>query len=468
MKKSITNRLRFKLYTLIIPLVALTVLSSGVLSSLASQKALISAANQHLAYKAEQIRDYIYSEWTILERLNLSTTEEYTEAAKKSFRSYAQALLRTQTEELLIIDSKGSLLHRFSLSLTPDMDDALGTIIEPVQPGWFSKTILENKRIGVAFTFDPLGWTILVTETNDHYFSAVKEIIYFQILILLVAIVFASCIIMLYVVHVSRPVEHLASTIEEIQTTHNLSHRATVEDSDEIGFIAKRFNNMISTLQVYQDQIKRTSLAEITSRKQAIRSELETLYLLGRVSDFRDEQTGDHQNRISSLTALFCQLLNFDLQKQEIIMNASRLHDIGKIAIPDSILLKKGSLTEEEFEIIKTHTTLGKDLLKSSMSETLVEAAIIAYTHHEHWDGSGYPQGLMQEDIPLTGRIVSIVDVFDALISTRPYKTAWSIDRAKEYLVEKRGTQFDPELIGFFISNFPRFTSLLTSNSHYQ
>ena len=142
-------------------------------------------------------------------------------------------------------------------------------------------------------------------------------------------------------------------------------------------------------------------------------------------------------------------------------MNGSRLHDIGKIAIPDSILLKPAALTPEEFETIKAHTVLGYDLLKGSRSEILAEGAIIALTHHERWDGTGYPRGLAGDEIPVAGRIVSIVDVFDALISERPYKRAWTSERALSYISEKRGTQFDPALVDIFVGNFELFATIL-------
>ncbi len=463
MKSKITNYIRFKLFLLIVPLVVIVVISSGILSSLKTRESLLRAANRHLAYKAEQLRDYAYSEWGVVESLDLAEQEQYREAAEKSFVSYAHSLLRTESERIFIFDETGTVLYRMSFDLSSPATHAANgeTLAKPLSAGWYAGPLLGEDRVGVVFAFEPFGWTVAITESSARFFSGLRDIMYAQALILAVAIVIAVGFITIYVRHVVRPVERLSLTIESIAETHNLSHRAEVEEDDEIGFIAERFNNMMSTLQVLQDQVKRTSLAEVKSREKAVHSELETLYLLGRVSDFRDEQTGEHQGRISSLTRLFSSLLGHDSERQEFIMNGSRLHDIGKIAIPDSILLKPSSLTPEEFETIKAHTVLGYDLLKGSRSEILAEGSIIAYTHHERWDGTGYPRGLAGEAIPISGRIVSIVDVFDALISERPYKRPWTTERALSYIHEHKGTQFDPALVDIFVGNFDRFAEIL-------
>ncbi len=464
MKKRNLYRMRSKLFLLVVPLVVTAVVTSGVLSSLTIRESLLKAANRHLAYKAEQLRDYVYSEWDVVEKLALAELDRYREAAEKSFVSYATSLLRTESERVYIFDTQGSVLYGLSLSLASADGSTHGTALsgELPSPGWFSGKLLGEERVGVVFFFEPFGWTLAITESNENFFSGLRRILAAQALTLVVSIAVSIAFMTAYVSHIVRPVERLSDTIENIASTHNLSHRAQVEQDDEIGFIAERFNNMISTLQVYQEQLSRTSLAEVRAREKAVQSELETLYLLGRVSDFRDEQTGEHQGRISSLTRLFSELLGHDAARQESIMNGSRLHDIGKIAIPDSVLLKPSGLTSEEYETVKAHTVLGYHLLKGSRSEILAEGAVIAYTHHERWDGTGYPRALKGEEIPLAGRIVSIVDVFDALISERPYKSAWSTDRALAYIHDHKGTQFDPDLVGIFINNFERFADILS------
>jgi putative two-component system response regulator len=147
-------------------------------------------------------------------------------------------------------------------------------------------------------------------------------------------------------------------------------------------------------------------------------------------------------------------------QECELILNASPMHDIGKLGIPDSILLKPGRLTHEEFTVMKTHTTIGARLLENARSPITETARIIALTHHEKWDGNGYPHGLAGENIPLVGRIVAITDVFDALTSERPYKSAWPIEKAIEEIKRSAGTHFDPELVEYFIKALPEMLEI--------
>jgi response regulator RpfG family c-di-GMP phosphodiesterase len=466
MRHGVRNRLRVKLFFLIIPLLFSVGAASGVLLLLESQKAIVRAANRHMAYKAEQLRDYSYNEWNVLEKLELASSGEYRSAAEKSFASYGYSLLRSKTEKIFIFDRTGST-HAV-LSLLTAWNDSPRTAVRddtsPIPTGWFSGTLDGERRVGVVFAFEPFDWTIAVTETRNAFFSDTKGFVLVQLAILVVALATVSLLITLYVGSVLGPVERLAETIERIALTHDMSHRATVECDDEIGFLAERFNNMISAIQLTQEQIQRTSLAESVSRKKALVGEIETLNLLGKISDFRDQKTGEHQSRISSLTRQFAFLLGQNEDQLELIANASKLHDIGKIAIPDNILLKPSKLTVEEFAVIKTHTTLGFELLRGSHSENLAEGAIIAYTHHERWDGNGYPQGLRGEQIPLSGRIVSVVDVFDALTSERPYKKGWAKDKALEYIVSQRGIQFDPDLVDVFTEHFEEFTALIQTD----
>ena len=143
-----------------------------------------------------------------------------------------------------------------------------------------------------------------------------------------------------------------------------------------------------------------------------------------------------------------------------IVFNAAPMHDIGKIAIPKEILHKPGKLTEEEFEIMKTHATKAEEFLKNSHRKLLRAASIIASQHHEKWDGSGYPKGLKGDEIHIYGRIVALADVFDALTHKRQYKEAWDIDNAVRYIREHDGTQFDPDLIKIFNEHLPEFIEI--------
>jgi putative two-component system response regulator len=147
-----------------------------------------------------------------------------------------------------------------------------------------------------------------------------------------------------------------------------------------------------------------------------------------------------------------------DAEEAELVRHASAMHDVGKIAIPDSILRKPGPLSEDEWELMKRHTTIGADLLAGSRSPVVQMGEVIARTHHERWDGTGYPAGLAGEDIPLVGRICAVADVFDALISVRPYKAAWTVEATLAEIARQSGRQFDPRLAALLLDMGPELT----------
>lgn len=178
---------------------------------------------------------------------------------------------------------------------------------------------------------------------------------------------------------------------------------------------------------------------------------LEIVRKLGRAAEYKDNETGLHVIRMSHYSMLLARALGESIQFQDLILNAAPMHDIGKIGIPDRILLKPGPLDEQEWEVMKRHPEIGADILGHDSSAPLLKmASDIAFTHHEKWDGSGYPRKLVGDDIPFVGRIVAIADVFDALTTERPYKKAWPIEDAVEYLHKGAGKHFDPHMIPVF------------------
>jgi putative two-component system response regulator len=179
-------------------------------------------------------------------------------------------------------------------------------------------------------------------------------------------------------------------------------------------------------------------------------TQIEILERLALAAEYRDDDTGEHTKRVGKTSAQIAEALGWSDEEIELIRRAAPLHDVGKIAIPDSILLKPGKLTPEEFERVKTHTTLGAKMLSGGQFPLLRSAEQIALTHHERWGGAGYI-GLRQEDIPMAGRIVAVADVFDALTSERPYKRAWTITDAIEEIECQSGRQFDPRVVEAFL-----------------
>lgn len=182
---------------------------------------------------------------------------------------------------------------------------------------------------------------------------------------------------------------------------------------------------------------------------------LEVIRRLGRAAEYRDDMTGFHIIRMSRYSQLLGLAAGMNEVEAEMLLNASPMHDIGKIGIPDHVLLKPGKLDPEEWKIMQTHVDIGVEILSGSDSELMAIAAEVAQNHHEKWDGSGYPRALAGEDIPLTGRVVALADVFDALTTKRPYKEAWSIEDTVEFLKEQSGKHFEPRLVELFLKILP-------------
>ena len=214
-----------------------------------------------------------------------------------------------------------------------------------------------------------------------------------------------------------------------------------------------RIRNLLQTRSLHlqlqnQNQLLEQKVRERTSEVEETQNEI--LERLALAAEYRDDDTGEHTKRVGLMSAQIAQALGLPEPEVELIRRASPLHDVGKIAIPDSILLKPGRLTPEEFELMKTHTTLGAKMLSGGRFPLLQRAEEIALTHHERWDGTGH-LGLQEKAIPIAGRIVTVADVFDALISERPYKEAWPPTEAIEEIRRQSGRQFDPQVVDAFL-----------------
>lgn len=190
----------------------------------------------------------------------------------------------------------------------------------------------------------------------------------------------------------------------------------------------------------------------------------EIIFRIGDIAEAKSKETGNHIKRVAEYSEILA--IHYGLPKKDIdlIVLGSPMHDLGKIAIPDEILHKPGKLTDKEFEVIKTHTTIGYNLLKFSKRKILKAASIIAYEHHEKWNGKGYPRGLAKEEIHIYGRILAISDVFDALISDRCYKKAWPLDKVINLMKEERGHHFDPDLVDIFFDQLNAFIAIKENN----
>ncbi len=208
------------------------------------------------------------------------------------------------------------------------------------------------------------------------------------------------------------------------------------------------------TLKVAQERLENQNAVldqRVKERTRELRNtQIEVVTRLCLAAEFRDTETGNHIKRISHYTALIAKQMQLEEEQQELIYHASSMHDVGKIGIPDDILLKPGRLEQNEWIIMKKHSEIGARMLEGGSSKLLQLAHNIALTHHERWDGKGYPKGLKGEEIPIAGRITSLCDVFDALTTKRPYKGAWPVADAIREVLAGRGTQFDPDVVDAF------------------
>lgn len=224
--------------------------------------------------------------------------------------------------------------------------------------------------------------------------------------------------------------------------------------------LLSRVTNFLK-LKSFEDNLQEkidTAMEEIREvNSEIIETQKEVIFTMGSIGETRSKETGNHVKRVAEYSYLFGKLLNLDEDECILIKMASPMHDIGKVGIPDSILNKPGKLTAEEWEIMQTHAQIGYDMLKYSKRPILSKAAEIAYYHHEKYDGSGYPHKLKGDDIPISGRITAIADVFDALGSKRCYKDAWKDEDVFELIKEQRGKHFDPVLVDLFFDNLESF-----------
>lgn len=223
-------------------------------------------------------------------------------------------------------------------------------------------------------------------------------------------------------------------------------------DPDEIRLRVRNFLLMRTYHRRLEDQNAALEERVQERTKSLYEAQLEVVYRLALAGDYRDDDTGEHCQRVGDLSGRIAKACGLEPKMVELIRLAAPLHDIGKVGISDLILKKPGRLTSEEIATMRRHTELGAAILRNSKSEILQMAHKIALTHHERWDGTGYCSNIAGEDIPIAGRIVAVADVFDALTHDRPYKSAWTVEDARDEIVRGSGTQFDPKVVDAFLS----------------
>lgn len=350
------------------------------------------------------------------------------------------------TGNVFVLDSNGEyLIH--------EDDNLLGSVIKDkdilniLQNNSFGQYNNDN-RMNSFVTNNITGWKIVASIDKSILYSKANSIrkftIYmsflFTVLILIAGIIYSKSLTSSIESIISH-LNHITSGDFSVSLPSKLLNR-----KDEIGKVSESINSMRNNIKILVEGIQSLNDEIFDTQK-------EIVYKLGEIAETRSQETGNHVRRVATYSELIAEKLGMPSNEIKVFKLASTLHDIGKIGIPDSILLKPGKLNDNEFGIMKTHTLLGYEILKGSSREILKSAAIIALEHHEKYDGSGYPKGLKGDEIHIYGRIVAIADVFDALSTDRVYKKAWDLDEVIQYIKDQRGIQFDPSIVDIFINN---------------
>jgi len=457
--------IKSKILLVLIPLLICSFALNGYISVVSSRKSLSDISSQFMNYKINELYNYSYNQWNNLQSSGFGNDPVYIDIVEKSVESYAKGMIQKNSEIIFAINTEGKLI--FSTTKI-DYSESDWKIIKPELQS-DNKNLLDfsiSKHIftGLNKSVPFLKWIIILAEEKNSYAKEITRMTYLQSMVFFISMLAIIVSLILSLGAIISPIYRFREAINDIILHKDFSKKVTIEYSDEIGELAFEFNNMTSNLDFTYNKLKKYALNEATARKEIIIREKETLDLLGRASDYRDQETGAHILRVSKYSLLLSKALGQSREIQDLLYYASPLHDIGKMGIPDRILLKPGKLIDEEFEIIKTHTTLGYEILKNFSSKYLKAGAVIALSHHEKFDGSGYPKGLKGTEIPIFGRIVSLADVFDALTSKRPYKDPWPIEKIVDYIRQEKGKHFDPNLVDLFSYNFSKVEEILKNN----
>lgn len=452
-----------RLLLFIIPVIAGSFLVSGYLTGLFIDRGIKKAMNRLMVYKAEDLMRHASSQWNLLLENNLQNDSAYRESLRRSIRSYSITMLREDGEWILAVDEEMDIVFSIGASVADELlrESILDNTLLKSGNVWIDGSFGGEERIGYGFFLPTLGWTVYITDLRRSFFGDLSYIrLFYTIMVLFTAIV-SSLFIIFYVRRSMRPLRTVISDMHGIVQNRNFENRVTPVQNDEVGELARGFNLMSDYLDRAMTRLKNIAHSEAGARIEIRNRERETLDVLSRVSGYKDPETARHTSRVGMYASLISELRGDSLEESDLMRWAVPLHDIGKVGIPDAILLKTGALNAKERSVMEFHVSIGYEVLKGSASPVLRAGADIAISHHERWDGSGYPGGLKGNDIPVRGRITGLVDVFDALTTARPYKKAWTFEQAIEFILGKSGIEFDPELVELFIGGLDRVRAIL-------
>ena len=347
----------------------------------------------------------------------------------------------------VLLDDKNEAIFQYG-DTTKILDNKANILADKVI---FTDYNLFIKKDIVAenFTF---GSTLLNINLSEYHEK--QNFISLIFLAIFPIVVFVGFIVSLYLSKsYTKPSEKLLDAMKKSDPTQNNILEIETTAQNEIKELFDGFNNQMKQISISTQEINRLN-------KDIEDTQKEVVFTMGAIGETRSKETGNHVKRVAQYSKLFALYSGLSDKDAEMLKQASPMHDIGKVGIPDSILNKPGRFNEVERKIMDTHAQLGYDMLKVSNKPLLKLAATVAYEHHEKWDGSGYPNFLKGEEISIYGRITAIADVFDALGSDRVYKKAWDDDRIFNLFKEERGKHFDPQLVDIFFKNLDEFLKI--------
>jgi response regulator RpfG family c-di-GMP phosphodiesterase len=333
-----------------------------------------------------------------------------------------------------------------------DYSGTMNTSLDDKQ-GYNQSLIKSNLKL--SFNKIPLG-ELEIGYTKDYMESRLAT---YEKIVLGFSLVFTIVLLLILFHFISKAtssLEELSRATDKI-SEGDLLDEIHIDSNDEIGLLADKFEGMRKSLLERRDLNEKQTKEIIELNQEMFSTQKTVIETLGEVIEKRYVDDPNHIKRVAEMSYILAKLLGLDEEDAKTLKIVSPMHDIGKIGIPDAILLKAGKSTPEEFALMKEHSVIGYNILKDTNKRVLDIAALVAYEHHEAWDGSGYPRGLKGEEISIFGRITALVDVYDALANERCYKDAWLDDESKKYILENSGILFDPQMAKVFIENFDRF-----------
>ncbi len=446
-------KIRAKMLLVMLPLVVATTSITGIVAATSATAGLTRMGFRLLSFKAEELAGYMRSQWQLLLDNGFAGSPPFVDAAKTNVVSFASSLLRSDSELVVAADPSGNLVLQ-TADLRLGEDEQLQLAAARPKDSWLEIPIGGARYVGFTFRFVPFDWQVFVLEERGSFLREVRQITTRVTLVLAVAIAVGTGLALAFSLYLTRPLSRVVSAIERIRIDSPAADPITVEYPDEIGQLAHRFNLMTNDLGAAYTRLRDFAFREALARVQITASQRETLAVLARAGERRDPETAAHISRVGLYARLLASGVGLSDEQANLVYFASPLHDIGKLGVPEAVLLKPGDLEPDERELMKRHPTIGYEVLKDARNPYLRAGAVIALTHHERYDGSGYPQGLSRDEIPLYGRIVGLADVFDALTTKRPYKEPWDLETTMTYLKGQRDRLFESRLIAALESSF--------------